>query len=410
MKSHYLFFILLFSISFNAYSGQFVLLNESEIATVKASLKDGSASKATKDAYKRLIKDANKLLDAPNYSVVDKTISPLPPGTTANDFISISSKWWPNENKADGLPWKKLGDSNPDNKSDKTDQIRIENMAKAVYTLSQAYYFSDTPEYAEKASTMIKVWFLANKTRMNPHLQYAQTVPGVDKRSSSGIMDGRFIPLNILDSINLIRGSQFWPERFDQVMNQWLSTYLHWLTGSKMGHKTSEKETRHGSWYYFQTSALAWYLNDEKALSRQFKRARGIMSPQFNGKGAQPEQLKRSKPFRDSCFNLEALTNIGVIAEKANKKFWNHRSTIAKGVTFLLPVAQSGEWEYEKSALRSYECLNAFANYAEYADSAEAKTAISNILTAIDNKGKKSGDEKRAYARIALYKPHLLGQ
>ena len=406
MKSRFLLItLILLSFSFKAYGGQFVLLNEAEIAAVKASLKDGSASKATKNAYKRLIKDANKLLDAPNYSVVNKTVTA--PGVGAHDFLSIRSKYWPNENKPDGFPWQKEGDSNPENKQDKN---RLDNMAKAVFTLSQAYYFSGTNEYAEKASTMIKVWFLANKTRMTPHLQFAQTIPGIDERSSSGIIDGHLISLNILDSINLIRGSAYWSDRFDQVMNQWLATYLKWLTGSKMGHKTAKKESRHGTWYFFQTSALAWYLEDKKALSRQIKAAKGIMAAQFNGKGGQPKKLKRSKPFRDSCFNLEGLTGIAVIAEKANKKFWNHRSAISKGVGFLMPAAQSGEWEHESKSVKSHECLNAFAHYAEYADSAQAKSAISNILSTIDAKEKKSGDEKRAYARIALYKPHLLAQ
>jgi len=408
VKTRLLLSLALFSISLQAIAGQFVLLNESEISAVKTSISDGTASKATMKAYKRLLKDANKLLDAPNYTVVDKTI--IPPGVTKHDFVSLSSRWWPNENSADGLPWTKEGDSNPDGKTDKVDLRRIEKMAKAVLTLSQAYYFSGQTEYGVKASTMIKVWFLSNKTRMTPHLQYAQTIPGQDKRSSSGPIDGRLIPLNILDSINLLRGTEVWPERFDQVMDQWFATYLKWLTGSKMGANAAKKENRHGSWFYFQTSALAWYLNDKKALARQFKQARPIVNAQFNSKGGQPEELKASKPYSRSCFNLDAITGIAVIAEKANKKFWSKSKPLIKGINYVLPVAQGNEWADQSEKLKPEECIDSLNRYAEYSNSAEVKAAVVKILSDIANKEKKSGDEKRAYARYALLKPALVSQ
>jgi len=407
----YILFLLVAVTSFNASAARFVQFDESQLNAVKASIADGSASKATKNAYKRLLKDADKLLESPNYSVVDKTI--LPPNVDKHDFLSISSYWWPDTSKADGLPWvRKEGSTNPDTKSDKVDRNRINDMAKTVLTLSQAYYFSGQAEYAQKASTMLKVWFLANKTRMNPHLQHAQSVPGLDKTSSSGVLDGRLIPHNILDSVSFIRDSGYWSERFDQVMNQWLSRYLEWLTKSRTAQKAAKKDTRHGSWYYYQTTALAWYLNDQKLLSKQLKGAKANMLSQFNSKGGLPNELKRSKAFADSCFNLDALTSIAVIADKANKKFWNipskKKSALGKGVNFLLAAAQQEEWQYDEKKLRPYQCIDVFSRYAEHSQSAEIQTAVSDILSNIANKKKKSGDERRAYNRYALTQPELV--
>lgn len=399
--------------SFNAYSGQFVLLNESELQTVKASISDGSASKATLDGYKRLIKEANKLLDAPNYSVVDKTI--IPPGATKHDFVSIHAKYWPNDSKPDGFPWIREEESNPDTKSDKVDQNRIQEMGKAVYTLSQAYYFSDEPMYAKKAASMLAIWFLAKKTRMTTHLQFAQTKPGDDERSSSGVLDGAPIAVYVLDSINLIRNSDAWPERYDQVMNQWFTEYLKWLTKSKMANKAAVKDDRHGSWYYYQTTAVSWYLGDKKTLSKQLKGAKTNIARQFDSNGSLPKELERSKAFVDSCVNLEALTATAVIAEKAKKKLWTvpskKNSSIAKGLNFVMPAALSGSWQYDDDKdVRPYACLNALNRYAEYSNAADIKSAVSKILSNIANKEKKSGDEKRAYYRFALHKPQLISQ
>jgi len=407
MKLHLLFSLILLSFSANTLGGQFVLLNEQEIKLVKLAIADGSASDRTKEVYNRLLKRADKLLTVPNYTVVDKTI--IPPGATANDFVSISSYWWPDTKKAGGLPWVRIeGKTNPDTKTDKVDRNRVNDMAKAVYTLSQAYYFSGNVEYAKKAITMIKVWFLANKTRMTPHLQYAQTSPGLNERVSSGIMDGRLIPHNILDSINLIRNSGYWSERFDAVMNQWLATYLKWLTGSEMGRKASEKKDRHGSWYYYQTSALSWYLNDQKTLSRQFKLAKNMMKKQFNKEGGLILELDRSKSYSDSCFSLSGLTAIAVIAEKAGKKFWDlpsqKKSSIAKGIEYMKPATINGEWAHSDESIDVKDCADAFSRYAEYSKSAQLKATVSTLLDEIEVKTKKSSDDKRFLIRHTLLK------
>ena len=410
MKLRALLLVLVSAFSMNVSAGKFVLLNEQEMQTVKASIAEGTASKATKKAYKRLIKEADKALNGPNYSVVDKSI--IPPGATANDFVSISSKYWPNENSSTGFPWVKNGDTNPDTKSDKVDRQRIKDMAEAVLLLSQAYYFSDKDEYAKKAAVMLKVWFLANKTRMTPHLQFAQTIPGVDKRSSSGVMDGRLIPHNILDSISLIRNSGFWSERFDGVMNQWFAAYLQYLTGSKMGHNALKKNDRNGSWYLFQTSALAFYLGDDKVLKRQLKFAKGKLKDQFNGSGGLVKEITRSNSYTDSCFNLEGLTALAVVADKANKKFWDlpskKKSAIGKGLQYMVPATVKGDWAHDAKDIDVVDCLDAFTRYAELSGSPEMKSVVSGMLTEISDKGKQSGDEKRALMRFGLYKPHLL--
>ncbi len=403
----------LFSFSSTAFGGQFVLLNEQELQTAKVSIADDSASKVTKDAYKRLIKEADKALSAPNYSVTDKTF--IPPGATANDFVSLSSQYFPDENSSDGLPWlKKPGETNPDSKTDKVDRARIKDMANTVYTLSQAYYVSGNEAYAQKASTMLKTWFLITRTRMSPHLQYAQTIPGDDSRSSSGIMDGRLIPLNILDSVNLIRNSEHWTERFDGVMNQWFTQYLTFLTTRKMGQNASKKKDRNGSWYYFQTTALSWYLNDLKTLKKQLKLAKAKMKEQFNADGGLVDEIKRSNSYADSCFNLDGLTAVAVVAEKSGNKFWDlpskKKSAIGKGLNYMIPATVNGQWAHKSSEIDVVDCLDAFNRYAEYSGSGEMKSIVNGLLTEIADKGKNSSDERRALMRYGLYKPNLVSQ
>jgi len=59
-------------------------------------------------------------------------------------------------------------------------------MEGAVRALSLAYYFKDDEEYAAKATQLMRAWFLDPATRMNPNLEYAQFIPGVNTDAGSG--------------------------------------------------------------------------------------------------------------------------------------------------------------------------------------------------------------------------------
>ena len=185
-------------------------------------------------------------------------------------------------------------------------------MTSAVKVLSYAYYFSGNDAYAKKGAELIRAWFLQEETRMNPHLNFAQSVPGNNKSRRSGILDGRLIPLWVLDSIVLFSESGHWSDHDNTQMNQWLNEYLTWLTDSKVGKSGAKQTNNHGSWYRFQVTALAWYLGQDILLDEYLQKAKAGMAQQFNEEGAQEHELKRTKSFFYSSFNLNAITRIAV--------------------------------------------------------------------------------------------------
>ena len=176
---------------------------------LKNELDSKVASAEVEKEYKRLLKQADKLLEIDNPTVIDKKIAT--PSKSKNDYLSISRYWWPDETKSNGLPWiRKDGETNPDTQTDAVDRKRLGLMSRSVETLSLAYFFSEDEKYAKKGISIINTWFIDKRTRMNPHLQYAQSVPGNPKSRRSGILDGRDIPVKVLDGITLISKSKFW--------------------------------------------------------------------------------------------------------------------------------------------------------------------------------------------------------
>ena len=393
------------------FSAEFVQLDKQMLMRAKANLHGNASSEATKKAYQELLKNADALLEIENFSVTNKKIAP--PTNNFNDYLSISRYWWPDESKEDGLPWlRRDGETNPDTQTDKVDRKRLGAMTSAVKSLSYAYFFSDDDEYAKKGTELIRAWFLDQETKMNPHLTYAQSVPGVDKRRRSGILDGRLIPLWVLDSIALFAKSEHWTEKDDQQMNAWLNEYLSWLTTSKLGKSGAKQINNHGSWYRFQVLALAWYLQKGDMLNAELELAKKAMAKQFNEQGAQEHELKRTKSFFYSCFNLDAITRTAIIADKANNSMWTYPSKggseLAKAIEFLLPVAKGEEWAYPTKGVNLTDLVTVMTRYANKTGDKEHKELLASLISHVKEKAEDDNREARLLNGFALFEPDLL--
>lgn len=345
---HIMFFLCLLSTS--VFSNPFICLDSSGLAKTKKEILNGTAAEQTITAYQKLIKDADKLLKVKNPTIMDKTI--LPPTGDKHDYLSISRYWWPDPEKEDGLPWiRHDGKTNPDTQTDAVDRKRLGLMSKGVWKLSLAYYFTEDEKYAYKATDMIATWFINPATRMNPHLNYAQSVPGNPKLRRSGILDGRSIVRFVPDAINLLSSSVHWNDNYQTKTTEWFSNYLNWLTQSPLGKKGSLQKNNHGSWYKFQVAALAFYLGERELVKDMVILAQQSLSEMLNENGGQTHELKRSRSFFYSCFNLQALSNIATLADKVGMNMWQYQSADNKSlelaIGYLTPVVNGEIWNHK---------------------------------------------------------------
>ena len=119
-------------------------------------------------AISRLVGDADQALLAAAPSVMQKQTTAV--SGDRHDYTSLSRYFWPDPTKPDGLPYvNRDGVSNPE--LDKYDRNRLSEMTSAVTTLSLAWYFTDREAYAQKATELLRTWFLNRATRMTPHLR-----------------------------------------------------------------------------------------------------------------------------------------------------------------------------------------------------------------------------------------------
>lgn len=322
------------------------------LAETKARLAAGDP--VLKRALKNLVEGAEEALHATPPSVMEKVKNP--PSGDRHDYMTQAPYYWPDSRKPKGLPYlRRDGRVNPESREESFDHNRIGQMTKAVETLSLAYYFTGNEAYAAQAARFLRVWFLDPATRMNPHLEFAQAVPGENTGRGTGILEGRNLA-TAADAAGLLAGSPAWTPPDQAAFRVWLETYLNWLLTSKNGREEAAARNNHGTFYDVQAMELALVL-DKPDLARQIAAAakQKRLAAQIKPDGSQPLELERTAAFSYSHFNLEALFALATLSEQVGVDLWhfplgNGKYALAAALDYVLPYVATPpkKWPYEQ--------------------------------------------------------------
>lgn len=171
-----------------------------------------------------LCKEADSLLNMKPVSVMEKTFTPV--SGNKHDYMSQAPYFWYDSTKPNGLPYmRKDGVRNPEiyKITDRTYLGRLEN---ATRILSLAWYLTGEEKYAQKSALLLRTWFIAEATKMNPHLDYGQAVPGINTGRGIGIIETVAL-ITIADAASLLAGSTAWTKSDHQALQQWYADYLN---------------------------------------------------------------------------------------------------------------------------------------------------------------------------------------
>lgn len=307
------------------------------------------------EAYKQLIKDAEKALKFGPVSVMEKTNTP--PSGDSHDYMSLAPYWWPDSSKANGLPYiRKDGQTNPEVK-DYKDKDYMPKLCEHVQTLALAYYFSENEVYADHAAKLLKVWFLDPETRMNPNLNYAQAIKGRNDGRGAGLIDSRHF-IKVVDAVNLLAGSRSWKPADKKAVQQWFADFLNWMQTSPVGLDELDAPNNHGAWYDAQRLALALFIDSTDLAKRIIANAANRLDHQVDEKGFFPKEMERTISLHYTAFVMNAFFTIAQMSEKTGFDFWNLTTPSGKSLkkcfTVLKPyLADEKNWEGEQ--IKPYE-------------------------------------------------------
>jgi hypothetical protein len=325
------------------------IIDGRELAETKRRIKSGDQTFAA--ALAKLESDARRAMQQKPLSVVSKAVAP--PSGDKHDYTSQAPYFWPNPDKPDGLPYiRRDGERNPE--LDKiTDHLTLDQMEIAVRALSLAYYFKDDEEYSAKATQLLRAWFLDQATRMNPNLEYAQFIPGVNTGRGIGLIETRGLA-DIVDAIGLLAGSKSWTAADQKGLEDWFSKFLQWMQESRNGREENAAKNNHGTFYDVQAMSFALFVrrNDlAKQIAEAAKEKR--IALQIEPDGRQPLELSRTKAWSYSNMNLDGLLLLARLAESVGVDLWAYETKEGRGIRraleYLYPYATGNrEWAYQQ--------------------------------------------------------------
>jgi hypothetical protein len=271
-------------------------------------------------------------------------------GAQPGDYLSMGDYWWPNPATPDGLPYvRRDGESNPANFDAHRQALRT--MRHAVAALAAAYLVSDDASDAQRAADWLRVFFLAPASRMNPHLRFAQAIPGVTTGRGIGIIDTLHL-CEVALAAQALAGAPGVSADTLAGVRTWFSDYLHWMLTDPRGREEAAAKNNHSVAYYLQIAVFARYVGDQAALDdarRVFLEE--LLPQQLGPDGSFPRELSRTKPFGYSIFQLDNVALLTEVLTRPGENLWPFAlpdgRSIAQAVAFLAPCLEDRErWPF----------------------------------------------------------------
>jgi hypothetical protein len=331
-----------------------LLMQEARLGQLKSAYsgkEEPSIPPEAKGMATKIVKEADKRLGKPVITITEN--ENLQASKDPHDYFSIGRYFWPDPSKSDGLPWiNRDGETNPDAVK-ASDEKKLGEMIHTVEYLSLAYYLTGQEKYGSEAARYLRGFFLDAETKMNPHLNYGQSVPGQKTGRGSGLIDTRGFMV-LPDVLKLLKNCPAWTVKDREEMKAWWTAYGDWMQSSKIGLDEKKTTNNHGAVYDVQLAAvlvMAGKEDEAKKVLGESLPAR--LDSQITPEGKQPRELARTKSWSYSCFNLKNICKGGVMAQSLGVGFWDHqgpegRGSLKKAMLFLVPFLKNPESWPEK--------------------------------------------------------------
>ena len=291
---------------------------------------------------------ASQALATPVLSVTFK--QRLAPSGDPHDYLSMGPYWWPDPTSPDVQPYiRRDGERNPE--TEQYDSPRLKQLVAAVNSLAWGGFFTGEPaflqhaaRFANHAALHLRAWFLDEATRMNPHLDYGQFIPGVCEGRGIGIIDTSTVLPTLLDAMQVLVASGALTPAEESAIHAWMAAYLDWSINSANGREEAVQLNNHGTWYDVQLAALALFNHQPDLAARVCDSARERrIQTQIQPDGSQPHELVRTRSLSYTTMNLTAFLNLAVLAEQVEVDLLNYEGpdgrSIRWALEWLLPYA-----------------------------------------------------------------------
>ena len=310
-------------------------------------------SKEVKETLKKqVITDATWAMQQEPVTVTANS-SPRSAGSK-HDFYSEGDYWWPDPKSIDSPYVQRDGLTNPDNFI--AHRLAMIRFSRIIAALASAYKITGDEKYAKQALLHCNAWFVNVDSKMNPNLLYAQAIKGRVTGRGIGIIDTIHL-MEVVQGLLAMQKSTTINETALYAIRLWFDQYLEWLTTHQYGKDEMDAENNHGTCWVMQVASFARFTKNEKLLAFCNERFKKTLLPnQMANDGSFPREIRRTKPYGYSIFNLDAMATICQILSTEKDNLWDYVTadgkSIKKGIEFLHPyVKDKNKWPFQKDVM-----------------------------------------------------------
>ncbi|MEO8024954.1 MAG: alginate lyase family protein [Bryobacteraceae bacterium] len=312
-----------------------------------------------------------------------------------HDFYSEGDYWWPDRANPKGPYIQRDGRSNPKNFVEH--RRALMRLSVQVPALAAAWKITKDPKYARHAMRHLKAWFIHEPTRMNPSLLYSQAIKGRFTGRGTGIIDTIHL-VEVARAVEVLGGADVLLRADLDGVRRWFAEYLDWLTTHPYGIAERDAKNNHGTCWVMQVAEFARLTGNgewEEYCRRRFKTV--LIPHQVAADGSFPEELRRTKPYGYSLFNMEAMTAICQILSTPADNLWKFETAdgrgIRKAMAWLFPylrdkskwplppdVMYAKEWPMRQSSLLFAGLAYGNASYVDLWKTLPADSTVEEVV------------------------------
>jgi hypothetical protein len=273
---------------------------------------------------------------------------------TIHDFYSEGDYWWPDPTNPEGPYIQKDGMTNPDNFV--AHRLAMIRFSKIIGVLASAYVLTNNTKYVAHAFKHLQAWFVTPATRMNPSLLYAQAITRKVSGRGIGIIDTIHL-MEVAQGVIKMEKAAIVDKKLLNEIKNWFAQYLTWLTTHPYGKEEMEAKNNHGTCWVMQVASFAKLTNNQSLLAFCRNRYKTVLLPnQMATDGSFPLEIRRTKPYGYSLFNIDAMVMICQILSTRQDNLWEYTApegqTIRNGIEFMYPyVADKSQWPFKQDVM-----------------------------------------------------------
>jgi len=305
-----------------------------------------------KEENTAIIQSAQSFLEIPPQTVTNAICERSAGGI--NDYYSEGDYWWPDPKNPEGPYIQCDGVSNPGNFV--AHREAVFRLSEIVGTLTSAYLITGDVKYIHPIQIHLSAWFIEPATQMNPDMRFSQAIKGRFTGRSIGLIDAIHF-IEVARSVKILHDSNAINKEVYLGVKLWFGQFLDWMFTHPYGVDEMNAKNNHGTCWVMMAAAFADLTGDKVKIEFCRNRFKEVLLPdQLAADGSFPLEIKRTKPYGYSLFNLDAMATICKILSDPTADLWHFTTSdgrnMSKAIEFMVPfITDKTAWPYPKDIM-----------------------------------------------------------